>query len=192
MLNSGADFIISTRDSLVNEGTGRNYGIEFTIEKFFSKGYYFLITTSIFDSRYKGSDGVLRNTAFNSHYTSNLLAGKEFRIGKNSVFITDLKITYAGGRRYTPVDFEASRAAQQTVYVDSLAFSEQFDYYLRTDFKIGFRANSKKVTHELSLDIQNIFNRQNPFIVKFNIQKQIVTTIPQLGLIPILQYRLTF
>lgn len=192
MLNSGADFIINTSDSLVNEGTGRNYGIEFTIEKFFSKGYYFLVTTSIFDSKYRGSDGVLRNTAFNSHYTSNLLAGKEFKIGKNSVFILDLKTTYAGGRRYTPVDFDASRIAQQTVYVDSLAFSKQFEYYLRTDFKIGFRANSKKVTHELSLDIQNIFNRQNPFIIKFNIQKQTVTTIPQLGIIPILQYRLTF
>src|SRR5690606_40225300 len=57
-INTGSSFIPSDQDSLVNSGTGRNYGIELTLERFFNKGYYFLITSSIFDSQYAGSDGI--------------------------------------------------------------------------------------------------------------------------------------
>ncbi|NOT38584.1 MAG: HAMP domain-containing histidine kinase, partial [Saprospiraceae bacterium] len=46
------------------------------LEKFYSKGYYFLFTTSIFESKYKASDGILRNTAFNGNYVVNLGEGK--------------------------------------------------------------------------------------------------------------------
>ena len=55
-------------DSLVNNGTGENYGIEFTLERFLSNNFYFLITTSIYESNYKGYDGIKRNTAFNGNY----------------------------------------------------------------------------------------------------------------------------
>src|SRR5256885_6012423 len=68
LLNEGADFGVSSVDSLVNRGTGKNQGIELTIEKFYGKGYYFLITGSLFDSKYKGSDRIERNTAFNGNY----------------------------------------------------------------------------------------------------------------------------
>src|SRR5688572_117004 len=118
MLNAGADFSMPDEDSLVNKGTGRNYGIELTLEKFYSQGYYFLFTSSLFDSRYKGSDDVLRSTAFNGKYVVNLLAGKEFKVGrKNNVFNIDWKLTTAGGRYVTPIDFEKSRLAGEAVYI---------------------------------------------------------------------------
>jgi hypothetical protein len=95
----------------VNNGTGRNYGLELTLEKYFSKGYYFLITASIFDSKYRGSDDVLRNTAFNQHYVLNALAGKEFLVGKHKNALgLDFKFTTAGGKYLTPIDFTASEA----------------------------------------------------------------------------------
>ncbi len=72
-------FVAPEQDSLVNNGTGRNYGVELTVERFFHESYYFLVTTSLFDSRYKGSDGISRNTAFNTRYVLNALAGKEWR-----------------------------------------------------------------------------------------------------------------
>ena len=50
LINEGADFYLTRLDSLVNKGTGKNYGVEFTVEKFLSKSYYFLVTTSILDS----------------------------------------------------------------------------------------------------------------------------------------------
>jgi hypothetical protein len=74
--NLGADFNSPNVDSLVNNGTGENYGIELTLEKFYSKGYYFLVTASVFESKYTGSDGIYRNTAFNGNYVFNALSGK--------------------------------------------------------------------------------------------------------------------
>ena len=82
MLNEGADFVIPDRTGITNEGTGRNYGLEVTLEKFFNKGYYYLTTVSLFQSKYTGSDNIERNTAFNSNYVLNALAGKEFNLGK--------------------------------------------------------------------------------------------------------------
>ncbi len=43
MLNTGSTFKTDLEDSLVNNGTGKNYGVELTIEKFYSKGYYTLL-----------------------------------------------------------------------------------------------------------------------------------------------------
>ena len=80
MLNTGSSFKTELEDNLTNTGTGKNYGAEVTIEKFFSNGYYGLFTSSLYSSKYKGSDGIERNTAFNGNYVFNALAGKEFKI----------------------------------------------------------------------------------------------------------------
>ncbi|HRB39652.1 MAG TPA: hypothetical protein PKX86_02930, partial [Bacteroidia bacterium] len=96
VLNEGADFGIAGIDSLENKGTGYNYGFEFTAEKFYSKGYYFLFTASLFESKYKGSDGVERSTAFNGNFVFNLLGGKEWTIRKKNTISINIKTTYAG------------------------------------------------------------------------------------------------
>ena len=84
LINAGTDFGIPSRDNLVNEGTGTNYGVEVTLEKFYSKGYYFLLTGSFFESKYEGFDKVERNTAFNGNFVANGLFGKEWKIGKKN------------------------------------------------------------------------------------------------------------
>ena len=89
MLNTGADFAFPDKTNLVNNGKGYNYGIEFTLERFLHKGFYYLLTTSLFQSKYKGSDKVWRNTAFNSNYVVNALAGKEFGINNKTTFGID-------------------------------------------------------------------------------------------------------
>jgi outer membrane receptor protein involved in Fe transport len=193
MLNAGADFTMPEEDSLVNRGIGRNYGIELTLEKFYSNGYYFLVTTSVFDSKYKGSDNVLRNTTFNSRYVVNLLAGKEFKVGrKNNVFNIDWKLTSAGGRYVTPIHFEKSRMAGEAVYRQEEAFSSQLGDYFRTDLKFSFRMNRKKATHEFSLDLQNLTNQQNVFAQRYNARTNQIATEYQIGFFPIPQYRLLF
>jgi hypothetical protein len=192
MLNAGADFGIPSPDSLSNKGTGRNYGIEFTLEKFFSNNYYFLITNSLFDSRYIASDGVERNTAFNNKHILNILAGKEFKISEKVAISLDFKITWAGGRRYTPIDLEKSILSNQEVRVNSQAFDAQFQDYFRPDVKLSFRFNGKKITQEIYFDVQNVINRRNPFTEKYSPDKKRIIIVNQLGIFPVLQYRLTF
>ncbi len=199
MLNAGADFGFPTVDSLINDGRGRNYGVELTLERFFSDGYYFLATTSLFESTYIGSDGIRRNTVFNGNYIFNVLGGKEFTLGRNSLSF-DAKLTSAGGRRYTPIDLEASRADRTTRLDESLAFSEQYPAYFRADLKTTFRLNGKKILQEWSVDIQNITNRQNVFNQFYSPAADLdgdpnteaIQTNYQIGLFPVIQYRILF
>lgn len=192
LLNAGADFVFPVVDSLINGGKGYNYGVELTLEKFYSNSYYFLFTTSLFNSRYEGSDGVERNTAFNGNYVVNLLLGKEFKIkGKNAIFF-DTKFTIAGGQRFTPINLAESIANDYEVREEEKAFSEQLPTYLRWDFKIGYRINARKMSHEFFADIQNVTNYQNVLSRNFNRTTQDVRDTNQLGLFPVIQYKLQF
>jgi len=186
-------------DTLENSGTGRNFGVELTLEKFLSKGYYFLVTASVYDSKYKGSDGVLRSTAFDSKYIANLLGGKEFRLnGKNDKarfktwISVDGKLTAAGGLRYTPVDLEESQAAGYTVYDEENAFTRRFNDYFRLDLKVAYRLDSRKLSQEVALDVQNITNHKNPIYMQYDTKTGEEEFIYQLGFFPMMQYRVIF
>ena len=196
-LTEGADFgFQNDRVSLVNEGTGFNTGIELTLEKFFTKGYYALFTTSIFDSKYSGSDGIERNSPFNNGYVFNALGGKEFKIGKakKNVLFVDTRLTTSGGRYFTPVDLEASRAAGFEVLREDLAFSEQARNYFRWDLKFGVKINSKakKRSHQFYFDLQNLTANENLFTRRYNRLTNNVDEVNQIGFFPDFGYRFQF
>ena len=193
LLNAGADFVFPETGYLINEGSGKNYGIELTVEKYFSNGYYGLLTGSLFQSKYKGSDEVERNTAFDNKYVFNILGGREWKINNRFSLTADFKVTTAGGRYYTPIDLEASRIIMSEVKDDSRAYSEQFDPYFRMDLKIGFRMNSKKGFSQLfALDLQNLTNRENPFTRRYNRSSNEVRTVLQSGFFPDILWRIQF
>jgi hypothetical protein len=197
MLNVGASFNPNENGYLQNTGTGTNYGIELTVEKFFSKGYYGLVTGTLYQSKYKGSDGIERNTAFNGSYVYNILMGKEFKIGKEkrNAITVDVKMTQAGGRYYTPVDLEASQAAKQQVLKgDEYAFSERNPDFFRLDVKTGITVNSKKrkLSQSLFFDIQNITNNKNVFAERYNPQTNQINTAYQIGFFPNFVYKVQF
>ena len=196
LLNAGADFVFPERGSLVNAGTGENYGVELTLERFFSAGWYTLVTGSVFDSRYAGSDGIERNTAFNNGYVANALVGKEWAIGKNKTnrFTIDTRLTTSGGRYDTPVDLEASRDAGIDIRDESRAFSEQYDGYFRWDLKFGVQFNGKqrRLSQSFFIDLQNLTNRENIFQRRYNPVTNQVNTVFQAGFFPDIQYRIQF
>ena len=192
-INTGISFGPSNEVNLVSKGKGTNYGVEFTLERFFSKGYYFLITTSLFDSKYKGSDNIERNTAYNTQYVFNTLAGKEFRVGKNRNFLSfNLKVTTIGGRYLTPLDLAASGTRGQAVYVENKAYSEKQIPYFRTDFRVSYRKEYKKSTMEISLDLQNLTNHQNIFTQSYNPRINSIANQYQQGFFPVPYLRYTF
>lgn len=196
-LTEGAAFSYSIdKTSLVSNGKGSNSGIELTLEKFFSKGYHALFTSSFFESKYKGSDGVEKNSPFNNGYVINALGGKEFKIGKakKNVFSVDGKLTTAGGRYYTPVNLAASNAAGYEIKDDTRPFSEQYDAYLRLDIKLGMKFNSKtkKRSHQFYVDFQNVTANKNVFIKQYNRQTNRVDQKDQIGFQPDFGYRFTF
>ena len=195
MLNTGSTFNTDLQDSLINNGTGKNKGIELTIEKFFSKGYYGLFTSSLYSSKYTASDGVERNTAFNGRYVFNVLAGKEWKIGadKRNKFSLDFKFTNAGGRAYTPIDLTASNALGRE-QLSTNAYSAYYDTYYRMDLKVGYTLNSskRKLSQTISLDLQNITNHKNVFSQSYDNRRQDINTIYQLGFFPNVVYKIQF
>ncbi|MFZ4544703.1 MAG: TonB-dependent receptor [Saprospiraceae bacterium] len=197
MLNTGSTFGYLQQGNLENKGTGTNYGLELTIEKFFTRGYYGLLTGTLYDSKYKGSDGQQRNTAFNGKFVYNVLLGKEFKIGKSkrNAITADVKMTQAGGRFYTPVDIAASQMARREILQgDAAAFSERNPDFFRLDVKIGvtFNSKTKKLSQSLFFDIQNVTNNKNVFAQRYNPVTNNVNTAYQLGLFPNFLYRLQF
>ncbi|HYV94466.1 MAG TPA: TonB-dependent receptor [Chitinophagales bacterium] len=198
MLNNGS-YSGAIPDSLYNGGSGRNYGAEVTFEKFLDHGFYFLFTTSLFESKYRGSDDVLRNTAFNSNFIFNLLAGKDFELNRGKqgaknlkVLAFDGRVTYAGGRRYTPIDLQQSILHGEAEYDHTQVYGLKFPPYLKADARISFRLNSKKITQEWSFYVENFTNHHNALEQRFDSVSKQVTTIYQLGFFPVGQYRIEF
>lgn len=189
-------------EDLVNEGTGENYGFELGLQKNFSNNFFFLVNASVFESKYTGADGIQRDTRFNSNYILNATAGREFRWRKPSrrddsdqrekVFGLNARIAYYGGFRETPIDEEASRLAGTTVFVESEAFSIKQPNFFKVDLRLYWKNNRAKYSSTVSLDIQNATNQENVAYSYYDAQQGEVILKNQLGLIPILSYRIEF
>ncbi|MEZ0483467.1 carboxypeptidase regulatory-like domain-containing protein [Fibrella aquatica] len=192
-LTEGVSFAPTNKANLVNKGTGRNYGVELTLEQFFNRNYYFLVTASVFNSLYTGSDGVERNTPFNNRYVVNLLTGKEWQIGaKNNVLLVNWRMTTADGRFTTPINMAMSAETRSEVGDYNRAFSQQQSAYFRLDAKFGYRMNRTRSTHEFAIDLQNLTNHQNVFQQAYNPRTNQIGTAYQQGFLPVPYYRLTF
>jgi hypothetical protein len=189
-LNIISEFVT---EPLVNNGKGKNYGLEISLEKYLSNNFYYLLSNSLYQSKYTALDGVERNTRFNGNHITTLLAGKDFvSERKSKVFGVNIKTIYAGGLRTTPIDVEASREKGYTVFLKDQAFAKQNPSYFRTDLRLSLKWNRNKRTNTLSLDVQNLTNRQNVYGEWFSKQEGKVVYSYQNGLIPILNYKVEF
>ena len=197
LINMGSGFARFFPEPLENTGDGYNYGIELTVQKFFDKSFYFLFSATAYDSKYRGSDGVLRNTSYNGTYIANLLGGKEFKINARQSISIGAKVTVAGGKRYGYVDAAQSELLNEVIYMDSLFNERQFKDYFRADVKIGWKLNTKRITHEIGLDLVNILNTRNLLSLAYAPNLADPTQEPiaektQLGFLPIFYYRIDF
>lgn len=195
-LNNGS-FTQDNPGNLVSEGTGTNYGVEFTLEHLMAKGFYYMVNTSLYKSLYMGSDGVERSTAFDGTYVANVLTGKEFLLSKKEAswqhkLLIDAKVNAAGGQRYSPIDLAASIANAETIFLDSETNSLQLKDYFRADVRVAYRMASKKVTQEWAFDVQNVFNTQNELSKRYDLKTQTTQTVYQMGFYPMFQYRIIF
>lgn len=184
-----------TNRTLINDGTGTNYGMELTVERFFSKGFYYMSTVSLYRSLYTAIDGVERKSAFDGNYVFNLLGGKEFKIGKtekNRIFFINAKIALIGGSRYTPIDLEASIEKGDVVRDDANPFSAKGDDIFKADLALGLRRNKKRITTEIKIDIQNITNNQAVVNEYYEHATESIITSYQLPLLPVLSYQINF
>jgi hypothetical protein len=163
--------------------------------KNFTGNYFILVNGTFYESKYTGGDGIQRDTRYNGNYIFNLTGGKEFhwdKSKKNKVLGINAHFIYRGGFRETPIDIENSEAAGKTIYIEVEAFSIQQKDYFRIDLRIYYKKNKPKYTSTIALDIQNLTNNENTAFSYYDAQKGALVVKNQLGLIPILSYRITF
>jgi len=165
-------------DALVNKGNGRNYGIDVTFEKYMTKGLYYMVTASVFDSKYKGGDGTWHNTKFNRNYVLNGLIGKEWMIGRNKqdVLSVNLKLTLQGGDRYSPIDEQATLAHpdKETQYDETRAYSKQLSPMFLANYTVSYRMNRNKVSHEFAIKGMNATGYKEYFGHEYNLQTGVI------------------
>ena len=181
-------------DKLQNSGFGENYGLDITLDKYLSGGYYFMVTTSLFHSQYKGGDGIWRDTRYNRNYAFNFLFGKEWQVGKSQKNVLGLnaRLSYQGGDHYTPVNPLASDKAQEPVYFESMAFSEQFSPALTCHFTASYKINKAKSSHEISLKVINATSYEEFTGFQYNHRTHQVDEGREALMLPNLSYRIEF
>ena len=176
----------------VSEGRGKNYGIELTLEKFFTNNYYFIITHSLFNAKYQPLNGKWYNTRYNNNYITNFVGGKEYQFGDNILGI-NARFIWSGGRRATPLTKESLEGMGIFDVFDQTRTNElKLAPYLRLDIGVNFKFNLPEVSHEIAVDIQNVTHRENEGGLFPNLEtgEQISYTLQ--GILPMVSYRLYF
>jgi len=181
---------------LRNAGTGENYGAELTVQQRFTRSFYYLANATVYTARYKGSDAVARHARFDGGYAANVTIGKEWerapRKGKKGTWGANARLVLSGGLRDTPIDVDASAQAGRTIYQTEQAFEVKLRDYFRADLRVYYRRNGENSSSTLALDIQNASNQENVAFSYYDAQQGKVVEKYQLGLIPVLSYRIAF
>ncbi|MFK8009099.1 MAG: carboxypeptidase-like regulatory domain-containing protein [Saprospiraceae bacterium] len=186
---------------LVNEGTGKNYGIELTIERFFNNNYYYLINASLYESKYKSLEGIERNTQYNGNYLVNVLLGKEFvRLGKkkNQTLGLNAKVFFGGGRKVIPL----LRNGNGQLAVDpsnnkfwdyKKAYEDKIEDTYQVIISASYKWNKPKTTHELFLNLDNVTNNKGKISEFYDENEpESIGYVTQFGFFPNLMYRVYF
>ena len=192
LLNLQNDWFVN--NTYVNNGNGQNYGIDLTLEQYITNGFYYLISASVFDSKYKTSTDNWYNTRFNKNYLFNALAGKEFRIGKNkqNLFGMNLRMSVQGGDRYSLIDQTNSALKQDVVYNETNPFTEQAKTSFVAHFTINYEWYKKKTTQKLSFKILNATNYKEFLGHRYNIKKNKVDEHREALIVPNISYKISF
>lgn len=191
-INMQADWFFN--EKVVNKGKGLNYGIDLTYEKYLSHGYYYMLTASVFDSRYTGGDGIWRSTRFNRRFLFNALGGKEWQTGKSkqNIFAVNFRASFQGGDRYSPINLLASQTTKDIVFDESRAFSLQYPSALTIHTTICYTMNRQKSTHEVALKIINATNFKEYLGFRYNLKTGQSDLYREAIMIPSLSYRIDF
>ncbi len=181
-------------EQLVNNGKARNMGVDITLERYLRNGFYYMMTASIFDSKYTGDDGVWRNTRYNRRFLANLLGGKEWMLGrsKSQILGVNLRVNVMGGYRYTPLDMAASLEAQEPIEDESRLMESQYPTGVVVHSTVNYRINRNKVTHEFGVAVANITGNKEYYGFDYNFKTHELDRIDVVVSIPNIYYKIAF
>jgi hypothetical protein len=188
-INEDSGFIT---DTLINTGYGKNYGMEFTIEKPLMNSLYYLVNLSVYQSRFGLTKEAGQNTSYNGNYILHALIGKETRVQRNSLVGINFKGTLSGGRRYTAIDLASSTEAGYQVLDWEHPFERKLPHYVRMDMQLSYKTNHRHFSTEWRFDLQNFTHHKNIAYYYFDAADMKVRPRLQVGILPVLSCRIEF
>jgi hypothetical protein len=176
------------------EGKGSAMSLGLAIRQDVFRGSFARAGIGWVRSSHQGN-GLLLSTPYDSGPWANLYAGKEWQMeSSNKVSILGLNggVQWRNGIRDQRILLDASQAVGFTVYESDGDFAIQLEDYLRVDLRIYWRNEKSGKTSTWSLDIQNLFGKENAFLHVYDPFLQTVRQTKQLGIIPVLSWRVDF
>ena len=164
------DFV--TLFNIPNGSVINTEGIEFMIDKSWSKGWYTHANLTFFDSRYE-HENINTDENFKSIY--NFVVTKNIQTKKNNKWTFNLAYHQRGGAYQNSYD-----------YPEGVYDERRLSTYYRIDARFQY---TWKKSNILTLDIQNLTNRLNDGYYFFDHFLNEEVLEKQLGAIPILSYK---
>lgn len=190
MINFSQDF--GFHYALENNSIGKNYGLDLTLERFLKNNFYYLITASVFDSKFRGDDKKWHNTRFNKRYSFNLLLGKEFFTKKDNIWGLNCRANFLGGERHDGIDEAASLQNKRVIADYSKVYTEQFPDNFYLDLSVTYRINKAKRSSTIAFQIKNALNTPSIFGKKYNYKTDKIENEELQIMIPVLSYKVDF
>lgn len=167
MYKSGSSYLFDLThwESMIEQGSGKSYGIEFSAKKTFGK------TTGMLSYTYSRSlrrfSHLNNNVTFPYDYDRpHIFAcamshtfGKHFDIGINWIYTSGQPVTLLNNR------YEIlNEVNHRGILIDSYENINQFRYpdYHRMDIDLGYRWG-KRVEYQIHLGAYNLYNQNNPY-----------------------------
>ena len=182
-------------------GRGSNRGIEASMERRLSDGWFLLANVSFFDSKFSKTNSPSENdwfsTRWNLKHLANTTFGKEWqrekRPGKERTIGLNTRVTWTGGVREAEIDRNASALANTTIVDERIGYSRQYPDYFRIDLRVYWRKNlGNRRNSTFALDIQNLTGQQNLAYHYFDPYTGQIENKYQLGPIPNFSWRVEF
>ena len=180
---------------LSNDGDGDTYGFTFAYRRNFDQGYFLNGNLSLIGTEHTVLHPVEQATSFDATYAIYLAGGKEWSgqkaYGKRTLGL-NLAIIQSEGLKHGIIDEPASIAADRTIVDWVTVDNGQLDAYFRVDVRLYLRKDKSTHTSTWSLDIQNLLNRENAWLPSYDFFQNAVVPGKQLGIIPVINYRVDF
>ncbi|GAA4323220.1 TonB-dependent receptor [Flaviaesturariibacter amylovorans] len=173
--NLGADFTAFGNEPVAGTGKGEAYGFEFFAQQKLTKRFFGFASYTYVLSRFSGTDGVLRPSAWDNRHLASFTLG--YKLPRN--WELGLKYRYQGGLPFTPFDEAASRlnyARTGSGILDYSRFNEnRLRSFQQSDLRVDKKWNFRKATLDLFIDIQNWTAFKAPLTPQYTFDRDLTT-----------------
>ncbi len=169
--NLGADFSALGNESVITNGKGKAYGIEFFTQKKLTERVFGILSYTLYRSIYSGSNGIFLPSNWDNRHLLSATFGYKFKHN----WELGLKFRYQGGAPYTPFDENVSRLNYLAQGIGTPDYNQlnnlRLGSFNSSDIRIDKKWNFKKIALDLFLDVSNWYLAKNPAVPEYTFER---------------------